>query len=389
MKRLLFATYVSPFPTNSGERIRVLNVINALSALGYAVEAFVGNFEGIDLNAHSRAGVTFRQIPFAWPRLRQAFGVYFRPHEGFIREVATLHRQDAFAAAILDYGFMGAQILPMQWLGIPVVLDSHNVESQLTGQVPKSSLSARASIVLRQTVEALHERRFFPGADALICVSQEDRAVYRTFIPENRLHVIPNFVDIPDNYDQGQRLNRIVMSGSFTNFQNQEGLKWFAREVWNEELRARTTLHVMGKRSDEAVRQLGDIPGIIGVGPKDDLLAEIGASRCAIVPLLHGGGTRLKCLEAMAVRTPVVTTAKGCEGLAHDGAFWVADSAEGLRRAILDVLSDDEKARARAGLGRAVFDRAYSLQANMQALEKVIVSASHARIGHQGLAAAE
>src|SRR5262249_47060918 len=151
-------------------------------------------------------------------------------------------------------------------------------------------------------------RWFFPRADAVICVSEEDRKAYEAFIPPGRLHVIPNFVDIPDRFGQAEKPARLVMSGSFGNFQNQEGLKWFAGLVWDRELRAKASLHVVGKKSDEAVRQLGDVPGIVGVGAKDDLLTEIAASRCSIVPLLHGGGTRLKCLEAMAVRTPVVTT---------------------------------------------------------------------------------
>jgi glycosyltransferase involved in cell wall biosynthesis len=392
MKRLVFATYVSPFPPNSGERIRALNLIAALSALGYRVEAFVGNYDGVDLAARDRDGVTFRQIPFAWPRLRQEAGIYFRGHPEFIRQLAALHRERPFAAAILDYGFMGAQVGSIARLGMPVVLGSHNVESHLTGQVPASSLLARAAILLRQAIESTHERWFFPRADALICVSDQDRDAYERFIPADRLHVVPNFVDIPDRFGTQEKSNRIVMSGSFTNFQNLEGLKWFASKVWDEELQAKTSLYVVGKHSAEAVRALGNIPGIVGAGPREDLLTEIAASRCSIVPLLHGGGTRMKCLEAMAARTPVVTTSKGCEGIGHTGAFWVADSPANFKRAIVDILGDDAKAGGRAAQARGVFDRTYSLQANMQMLEKVLAAAtlSHARrVGTQGLAAAE
>lgn len=378
-KRLVFATYVSPFPPNSGERIRILNLIRALRALGYAVEAFVGNYDGVDLNAQCSEGLTFRPIPFAWPRLRQSASVYFLPHAEFMREVATLHRQRSFALAYLDYGFMGAHIQAIARLGIPVVLGSHNVESRVTAQVPQPTLWARASILVRKSVEATHERLFFPSADALTCVSEEDLQAYGAFIPRHRLHLVPNFVDIPDRFADVAKPDRIVMSGSFTNFQNLEGLKWFAREVWNEDLWTATSLHVVGKRSDAAVHALGGIPGIVGLGPKDDLLGEIAASRCSIVPVLHGGGTRVKCLEAMAVRTPVVTTSKGCEGIAHEGAFRVADSPEAFRRAILDVLAHRADAAARAAQARGIFDRLYSLEANMQALEKVIAGATHNR----------
>jgi glycosyltransferase involved in cell wall biosynthesis len=379
MKTLLYATYVSPFPANSGERIRVLNLISALRSLGYSIEAFVGNYDRIDLKAHSRDGLTFHQIPFSWPRLRQSAGIYFRSNAVFMRDLASLHARQPLAAVVLDYGFIGAHIDPITRLGIPVVLGTHNVESALTGQAPKRSPAGRAAIRLRQMVEAAHERLFFPRADAVICVSEEDRQVYKTFIPARRLHVVPNFVDIPDRFRQSNRLNRIVMSGSFDNFQNREGLKWFAEQVWDDELRNRTTLYVVGKRSDDAVRALKDTRGIIGLGARDDLLAEIGASRCALVPVLHGGGTRVKCLEAMAARTPVVSTSKGCEGIVHGGTFWVADTPAAFKAAILDVLGDESGAATRAAEARTIFDKVYSLPANLAGLDHVLASAACVR----------
>jgi glycosyltransferase involved in cell wall biosynthesis len=375
---LVYATYVSPFPTNSGERIRVLNMIAALRSLGHEIHAFVGNYDNVDLAAQDRQGVRFHQIPFEWPRLRQAVGIYFRPHRNFIRQIAALHKVRPLGAAILDYGFIAAQIEPLARLGIPVILGTHNVESALTGQVPKPSLAAKAAIRLRQAIEFSHERLFFPSADAVICVSEDDRRAYARFIPESRLHVIPNFIDIPEPDAARQRQNRIIMSGSFDNFQNREGLEWFVRNVWDAELRMRTELHVAGKQSREAVRALGHVPGVTGLGARDDLLADIASSRCAIVPLSHGGGTRIKCLEAMAARTPVVTTAKGCEGIAHGGAFRVADDAASFKAAILDVLSDSDRSNAQALKAREIFDRLYSLAANAPRLDKILAEARRA-----------
>jgi glycosyltransferase involved in cell wall biosynthesis len=128
---------------------------------------------------------------------------------------------------------------------------------------------------------------------------------------------------------------------------------------------------------------LGAAPGFFGLGAQDDLLAEIGASRCSIVPVLHGGGTRVKCLEAMATRTPVAATSKGCEGIAHDGTFWVADSPVAFKSAILDVLSDGERATRQATAARAIFDRAYSLPANVASLDHVLAAAADTRSGRR------
>ena len=381
---LLYASYVSPFPAHSGERIRALNLIAGFRAAGFRVEAIVGNHDNVDLQAQDRDGVRFHRIAFEWPRLRQSASVYFRSHGTFVEQVRALHRAEPFAAIVLDYGFMGAHIGAFAGLGVPIVLGTHNLESALTGQIAKDSFGAKAAIRLRQGLEFAHERFFFGAADAVLCVSEEDRRAYARFLGPSRLHVVPNFVDVPDNYAGTPRDNRIIMSGSFGNFQNVDGLDWFVRHVWDETLRARTTLCVAGGLSDRAVAELGAVPGIAALGTREDLLGEMARSRCAIVPLWLGGGTRLKCVEAMATRTPVVTTSKGCEGIVHGGTFRVADDASAFRAAIHDVLDNPWKAAQESALARAIFDRDYSLKANAARLARVLERAKHVHTVRNG-----
>jgi glycosyltransferase involved in cell wall biosynthesis len=388
-KAVLYASYVSPYPANSGERIRAVNLIAALRFLGYDVEAIVGNYDHADLTAHGQSGVRFHVIPFAWPRLRQAPHIYFRSDHAFQQQVRSLHQKRAFDAIVLDYGFMGAQIAPLLRLGMPVILGTHNLESALTGQAQRTSLSGKMGIALRQAVESAHERRFFGSADAVICVSEEDRRAYAGFIDADRLHVVPNFVDCPDIYADARRDRRIIMSGSFGNFQNLAGLRWFLREVWDETLRSHATLCIAGQDSERAIAEFSGVPGIVALGAKEDLVAEIARSRCAVVPIQHGGGTRLKCLEAMAARTPIVTTPKGCEGIAHDGTFRVANSAEAFRSAILEILTDWKTARNATARARDIFDRQYSLAANAARLQHVLEDAAlQARSRHEKTAPA-
>jgi len=374
-KTIAYATYVSPFPTNSGERLRAVNLISALRHLGYSVHAFVGNYNDIDLPSFNEDGLVFHRIPFGWPRLRQELGLYFRPHTEFINELTKLNRQTEIHAVILDYGFLGAQIARLQRNGMPVLLGTHNVESVLTGQAPAGSPVSALAIQLRQAIEQTHERWFFPKANAVLCVSDPDCREYARYISARRLHVVPNFVDVPDRFSGISRFDRIIMAGSFDNFQNREGLRWFLEQVWDAELASKVELCIAGKGSNEVAGAFFDVPRLVSLGPCEDLLTEIARSRCAIVPLWQGGGTRFKCLEAMAVRTPIVTTSKGCEGIEHEGTCVVADTPEAFKAAIFSVLNDREDAHNRAARGRQVFDRQYSLQANAARLEYAIASA--------------
>ena len=80
------------------------------------------------------------------------------------------------------------------------------------GAAPQRTILKALGIRVRQSVEAAHERWFFPKADALLCVSESDWAAYARFVPKERIHLVPNFVDVPDVYGGRQRTNRVIMT---------------------------------------------------------------------------------------------------------------------------------------------------------------------------------
>jgi len=92
------------------------------------------------------------------------------------------------------------------------------------------------------------------------------------------------------------------------------------------------------------------------VGYVDDIQSLITASTMSIVPLLVGGGTRLKILEAMALRTPVVSTTKGAEGLSvrHEENILIADTPGMFAEAVIRLLQKPE-------LRQSVAENAYRL----------------------------
>ena len=74
-----------------------------------------------------------------------------------------------------------------------------------------------------------------------------------------------------------------------------------------------------------------------------DVTVHYGRSRMMVVPLRHGGGTRLKILEALARGLPVVTTSAGCAGLGlSDAEVMIADAPAEFAAAIDRLVEDDE-----------------------------------------------
>jgi len=80
--------------------------------------------------------------------------------------------------------------------------------------------------------------------------------------------------------------------------------------------------------------------GVFLTGMVEDVRPYIARGWLSIVPLQTGGGTRLKILESMALRTPVVSTTKGAEGLdVQPGEhLLVADDPQEFTAAVLRIL---------------------------------------------------
>jgi glycosyltransferase involved in cell wall biosynthesis len=83
-------------------------------------------------------------------------------------------------------------------------------------------------------------------------------------------------------------------------------------------------------------------PRVVVTGPVRDVRPFLAEATVMPVPLFHGGGTRFKVLEAFAAGLPVVSTAKGVEGLsAQDGKhLLIAETAEAFVQGVLAVWRD-------------------------------------------------
>ena len=79
------------------------------------------------------------------------------------------------------------------------------------------------------------------------------------------------------------------------------------------------------------------------------------------MPLLSGGGTRLKILEAAATGVPVVSTRVGAEGLdfADEIEILRRDDPESFADAIVSRLADPEAAGRQAAAARARVEAQY------------------------------
>lgn len=227
--------------------------------------------------------------------------------------------------------------------GGTTVLAEHNVEyDRIREQVP--GLSDRQYRLL-----SYWELRLCRACDHVVCVSERDRATLAADgVPAGRLTVIPHGVDVesfagPEPADLRERFELpgdcriLVFHGTYRYPPNLDAIRFLASEILPS---LGGKYRVLAVGLDPPGRT--PAPEVRFTGPVDDLPAVIKGADIAVVPLREGGGTRMKVLDYFAARVPVVSSAKGVEGLPLEpGVHYLqADDASAFARAILRLDAD-------------------------------------------------
>jgi polysaccharide biosynthesis protein PslH len=239
----------------------------------------------------------------------------------------------------------------------PVIYNAHNLESGFRAGL--SGASARQARALLD-----FERGLLSRAEESWMVSEPDLEGARELCPEARLRYVPNVVDVaaiaPVPPYTGEPT--AVFVASFAYKPNRDGLRFLLEAVmplvWGELPDARLALVGGGLE-----RPPSDDPRVHTLGFVADLADAYGSCSCAVVPLLQGGGTPLKLIEALAYGLPVIATPRAAAGLVlRDGVHClIAADAPAFAAALVRVLRDGAPGLALAG--RALVQERYSIAA--------------------------
>ncbi len=381
-----------PAPPTSGGKRRTFHLLGALAQLGsvdlitfsehpeaepkHLLQPICRHLDILRLPPHSK-----RLLPFLRRNLRRALqGVNplidrFSDRDLY-RAVRHSLLQDLYDVILLEHSWIAHYIPIVRQLRpqARVLLDCHNIESDLWRQYyehpPKHWQKPALARFWRSILQ--QEKTYLPQADVVWVTSEADAARARTLAPSASVWVVPNgatpleeallFSHPPDPVPPV-----IGFVGALEYPPNERGVRFFLDEIGPIIWKAAPQVRAMfiGRpvpwileraRTDERLHVVGEV---------HDITPYLRQCTLMIVPLLHGGGTRLKILEAWAHGIAVVSTSKGAEGLryTHRENLWIADSPADFAAAVLHLLRDPTERRRLARGGYEQVKRFYSWEA--------------------------
>lgn len=365
--RTAIATSFTP-TLDSGRARRTYGIVRALAAQG-PVDLVYGAFgaerpdpayeqiEGLSLHRVERPGAATRLPAYMRARLRgvpEEFARGIWPH--LASRTAALAAEDS--TRVIAEGPVAAAALLSLAARRPAIYDAHNLESAFRHRLD----AVRMSLAALERFERLLLERF----DESWMVSPADMAGAAALAPGARLRLVPNAVDVtaiePVPAREGQSV--VLFVADLTYEPNRGALEFLLAEAMPALWKRRPDVHLLvaGKGSEEIRRP---DPRVEPVGFVPDLRDAYLRAGCVAVPLLEGGGSPLKFVEALAYRVPVAATPLAAAGLeARPGEHYAEGAANGEPFALaLEAALDPERGNRLAAAGRALAEDEYSIEA--------------------------
>jgi glycosyltransferase involved in cell wall biosynthesis len=268
------------------------------------------------------------------------------------------------------------------------ILDTQNVEHDGFTRLARHSRSVTRRLFYKHEAKASYreETEAWRNQDAILCTSRRDYDIIDRHVPSIQKFVIPNGVDVSyfSPGDDGVEPFSMAFTGTMNYPPNTDGMLFFLDRVFPEVLKSipQAKLYVVGSAPPRELQRRSS-QNIVVTGFVDDVRPFIRRAGVYVVPLQSGGGTRLKLLEALAMRKPVVTTSVGCEGIdvIHNESVMIADDPDEFAATLIELLRVPARGFRLAENGHEIVRRNYDWSLIGPRLQEAYRSALSGRHG--------
>jgi glycosyltransferase involved in cell wall biosynthesis len=309
-----------------------------------------------------------------WVRQQYTYAQWSLPfltdlNPSFVRALGRILQQEDVDVVHLSRGVCAAQVLSNVLRSETIINHaSQNVEAEHATDFVDPDLPIHKRLLGPRLIPAI-ERMAVRCAGSVTTVSEADREslIERYEVDPDRIRAIPTGTTIVDDAQlENPEVMRerhgidsdivAVFHGSYAHPPNEEAVELLAERVAPavRERGVDVEFLLVGKGMPEV-----QDPNITSAGFVEDLFSTLNAADFAVVPILHGGGTKTKVYDYLSLGLPLVSTKKGVEGIdVEDGVHGIMTT--GVNEKFVDAVNQmalDEEVRQEAGTKVRKFGR--------------------------------
>ena len=248
-------------------------------------------------------------------------------------------------------------------------LDHHNIESDMMLRRARMELNPVRRLYFWQEGLRLrrYERQVCSQFDLNITCSSLDTDRLKFVVPGVVAKEVPNGVDT-EYFRPSERSRRslsLVFAGNMSWYPNSAAMSFFAEKVWPM-LKNRlpgVSMDVVGASPSTRLLTLAARDRDFRVhGFVPDVRPHIDGATVYVCPIMDGGGTKLKILDALAMGKPIVAHPIACEGIdvrdGHDVVF--AREPGEFVNSIVTLLGNPERRERLSRNARSLAESTYA-----------------------------
>jgi len=299
---------------------------------------------------------------------RKSYNISRFVSKDFERALTGLLRQQSFDIIQLE----GLYLMPYidiirKFSKAKVILRQHNAEFVIWERLASRETKPLKKNYLRLLARRLKdfETKSLNKIDLILPISETDAAIFKklgTFKPmliQSFGFNMDNLPFVPNN----QPPISLYHIGAMDWLPNKEGILFFINKVMPlvVEKLPEIQLHLAGRNMPEYFHKK-QWPNIIVHGEVPDATAFERDKSILIVPLLSGGGVRIKVFRAMALGKAVISTPVGVEGIkiTNGRNAIIADTAEDMAKKIIELVNNPQRILTLGQNARHLMEQQYN-----------------------------
>jgi len=393
--KILYLTNTVPWPVDNGKKMRIMSFLKSLR--GHQVHLICLNSEMLDEPDYAPlleqvTRLTVIESSARCSRTDMVRRIVFLPAQ--LPYTVLRFKSAAMTAAINDYlARFSPEAIICDGLHTSInlentknslsILNEHNIEYLILQRYlqQERNLLKKLYALLEMTRLRRFEKTQWSHFNHCIVCSETDKKIVFESHRNAEVTVIPNTIDLSCyDYAGKEKPFNIAYMGGLDWHPNQDAVFYFYQEIYPKIKRMvpSVSFTIIGRNPPEHMVRIQEDDDTVKVtGTVPDVRPFLSACQVFAVPLRMGSGTRLKILEALAMKKPVVSTSIGAEGLNLKDRenVMLADNSEDFADRVIELMQNEDLRKNIASRGYEFVKSNYDTSIVRERLDEILARA--------------